>query len=161
MAILTTSGRVGIARSIKRQQIYLAWGTGDASWGAVPPTEGLLGSTQLTHEVGRRLCESVEFCYPDAQGDIITPTGRFSHSDNPTNNLHFEVLFDFEDAEGLEIREFGLFTDTVLEDGLPQGQKYFVPNEIADIGSLLAVERVAPIYRQAMTREQENFVISF
>ena len=161
MAILTTSGRVGIARSVQRQQIFLAWGTGDVSWGITPPTTGLLESTQLVHEVGRRLCESVEFCYPDAQGDIITPTGRFSHSNNPTNNLHFEVLFDFEDAEGLEIREFGLFTDTVLEDGLPQGQKYFVPNEIADIGSLLAVERVAPIYRQAMTREQENFVISF
>ena len=161
MAILTTSGRVGIARSVQRQQIFLAWGTGDASWGITPPTTGLLGATQLVHEVGRRLCESVEFCYPDAQGDIITPTGRFSHSDSPTNNLHFEVLFDFEDAEGLEIREFGLFTDTVLIEGLPEGQKYFLPNEVEDIGSLLAVERVAPIYRQAMTREQENFVISF
>lgn len=161
MAILTTSGRVGIARSVRAQQIFLAWGTGDSSWGAHPPTEGLLQSTQLVHEVGRRLCENVEFCVPDAQGDIITPTGRFSHSDNPTNNLHFEVLFDFEDASGVEIREFGLFTNTVLQDGLPEGQKYFVPSEVADIGSLLVVERVAPIYRQAMTREQENFVISF
>lgn len=161
MAILTTSGRVGIARSMKEQRVFLAWGTGDSTWGTVPPTEGLLESTQLVHEVGRRLCESVEFCVPDEQGTIITPTGRFTHSDVPTNNLHFEVLFDFDDAEGQEIREFGLFANTVLIDGLPEGQKYFLPNEIQDIGSLLVVERIAPIYRQAMTREQENFVVSF
>lgn len=161
MAILTTSGRVGIARSIKDQQIFLAWGTGDSSWGSVPPTTGLLESTQLVHEVGRRLCENVEFCVADNQGDIITPTGRFSASVNPTNILHFEVLFDFEDAEGLEIREFGLFSNTVLKSGLPEGQKYFTPDAIEDIGSLLVIERSAPIYRQAMTREQENFVVSF
>lgn len=161
MAILTTSGRVGIARSIKKQQIFLAWGTGEDSWGAIPPTDGLLGSTELVNEVGRRLCENVEFCAPDDDGEIITPTGRFTHSDEPTNNLHFEVLFDFEDAEGLEIREFGLFTDTELQEGLPEGLKYFTPDLVTDKGSLLVVERVAPIYRQAMTREQENFVISF
>lgn len=161
MAILTTSGRVGIARSMRQQQVFLAWGTGDPEWGTVPPTTGLLESTQLVHEVGRRICESVEFCVPDEQGTIITPTGRFTHSDSPTNNLHFEVLFDFEDAEGLEIREFGLFTNTVLVDNLPVGQKYFLPNEVSDIGSLLVIERVAPIYRQAMTREQENFVVTF
>lgn len=161
MAILTTSGRVGIARSVKAQEIFLAWGTGDESWGNIPPTEGLLESTALVHEVGRRICENVEFCEPDDQGEIITPTGRFTATLAPTNNLHFEVLFDFEDAAGLEIREFGLFTNTVVNEGAPVGQKYFLPNEIDNIGSLLVIERCAPIYRQAMTREQENFVISF
>lgn len=161
MAILTTSGRIGIARSVKAQEVFLAWGTGDVSWGTTPPTEGLLASTSLVNEVGRRICEHVEFCEPDAQGEIVTPTGRFTATLTPTNNLHFEVLFDFEDAAELEIREFGLFTNTVVADGLPSGQKYFLPNQIEDIGSLLVVERCAPIYRQAMTREQENFVISF
>ena len=32
MSILTQSGRAAIAASIKEQPIYLAWGSGDASW---------------------------------------------------------------------------------------------------------------------------------
>ena len=161
MAILTRSGRVVIARSVKSRQIFLAWGTGNSEWGNNPPTEDLLSATGLVYEVGRRICESVEFCTPDAQGEIISTSGHFSVSESPTNNLHFTVLFDFEDAAGQEIREFGLFTDTVLQSGLPEGQKYFTPDLITDPGSLLVIERCAPIYRQAMTREQENFVITF
>lgn len=161
MAILTSSGRIGIARSVKKQQMFLAWGTGSEDWGATPPTDGLLESTELVKEIGRRLCEDIEFCTPDDQGEIVTSVGRFSPSEEPTNILHFTVLFDFEDAAGEVIREFGLFTDTVLNEGLPEGQKYFTADQIKDKGSLLVVERVAPIYRQAMTREQENFVITF
>lgn len=161
MAILTSSGRIGIARSVKKQQMFLAWGTGADDWDVTPPTDGLLEATELVREIGRRKCEDIEFCKPDDQGEIVTSAGRFSASEIPTNILHFTVLFDFEDAAGEVIREFGLFTDTVLADGLPEGQKYFTPDQITDKGSLLVVERVAPIYRQAMTREQENFVITF
>ncbi len=85
MAILTKSGRVAMARSVKSQEVFLAWGTGEESWGMTPPTENLLESTELVKEVGRRICESVEFCYPDDQGEIITPSGRWSVTETPTN----------------------------------------------------------------------------
>lgn len=150
-----------MARSVKSQEVFLAWGTGEESWGMTPPTEGLLESTELVREVGRRICESVEFCYPDDQGEIVTPSGRWSVSETPTNYLHYTVLFDFEDAAGMNIRELGLFTNTVVAEGLPAGQKYFTPDQITDKGSLLCVERVPAIYRQAMTREIENFVVTF
>ena len=161
MAILTQSGRVAMARSVKAQEIFLAWGTGSDEWGLTPPTEGLITSTALVNEVGRRICESVEFCVADDQGAIITPTGRFTASLTPTNLLHFEVLFDFTDGVGYNIREFGLFTNTIVDSSLPEGQKYFTPDQLTDAGSLLCIERCAPIYRQAMTREIENFVIEF
>ena len=97
----------------------------------------------------------------DDNGEIITPTGRFTASAEPTNMLHINVAFDFTDGEGYTIREFGIFTGTVLNDGLPIGQEYLLPTDISDVGQLLALERVAPIFRQAMTREIENFVITF
>lgn len=161
MAILTASGRVGIAASMKQQEMYLAWGTGDESWGTEPPTEGMMESTELVKEVGRRKCETVEFCVPDDEGDIVTPTGRFKASEEPSNTLHISVAFDFEDGEGHTIREFGIFVGTKLADDLPIGQRYFLPTDLAEKGQLLALERVAPIYRQAMTREIENFVLTF
>lgn len=161
MAILTASGRVGIAASVKQQTMYLAWGTGEESWGNTPPTDGMLESTELVNEIGRRVCKSVQFCRADDNGEIITPTGRFTASAEPTNMLHINVAFDFTDGEGYTIREFGIFTGTVLNDGLPIGQEYLLPTDISDVGQLLALERVAPIFRQAMTREIENFVITF
>lgn len=161
MAILTASGRVGIAASVKQQTMYLAWGTGSEDWGNTPPTDGMLESTALKNEIGRRVCKSVQFCKADDEGEIITPTGRFTASADPTNMLHINVAFDFTDSEGYTIREFGIFTGTVLNENLPVGQEYFLPTEISDKGQLLALERVAPIYRQAMTREIENFIITF
>ena len=161
MAILTQAGRKAIASSVKTQEIFLAWGTGDETWDVVPPQAGLVESTELICEVGRRICENVEFCYADPAGLIITPDGRYSASAEPTNMLHFSVQFDFEDAVGLTIREFGLFLNTVTVAGLPVGQKYFTPDQITDKGLLLCAERCGPIYRQIMSREGENFVIQF
>ena len=161
MAILTASGRVGIAASVKQQTMYLAWGTGDESWGDEPPTDGMLESTELVNEIGRRICKSVQFCKADENGEIITLTGRFTASEEPTNILHISVAFDFTDGEGYTIREFGLFTGTVPADTVLEGQEYLLPTDVTDKGQLLALERVAPIHRQAMTREIENFVITF
>jgi hypothetical protein len=112
-----------------------------------PPSDGLLTSTGLVNEVGRRLCENVFFVVPDDGGEIITPTGRFSVSEEITNNLSFEVRFDFEDASELFIRELGLFTGTVIAGNVPIGQKYITPDKVVDPGTLLVIERCAPIYR--------------
>ncbi|MBR1735236.1 MAG: hypothetical protein IJ730_07350 [Alphaproteobacteria bacterium] len=161
MAILTRSGRIGIARSVKARQIFLAWGTGNLEWGNNPPTEDLLSATGLVNEVGRRICESVEFCTPDDQGEIISTSGRFSVSESPTNNLHFTVLFDFEDAAGQEIREYGLFLNTVVQSDLPIGQRYFLPTEIEDPGELLMLENCVPLIRTGNTKHACSFVVTF
>lgn len=160
-AILTESGRTGIATSMKEQETYLAWGTGEESWGTTPPEDGLISSTSLVREIGRRICEDIEFCYADDNGEIITQAGRFSPSETPTNNLHYTIQFDFADGVDEYIREFGLFIKTELKDDVPIGQKYVLPTQLKSHGQLVVIERCAPIYRQAMTRELLNFVVTF
>jgi hypothetical protein len=161
MAVLTNLGRAAIAESVRQREMYLAWGTGDPTWEDTPPNEGLLASVGLVNEVGRRLCEKVEFCVPDDFGRIITPTGRFEPSEEITNNLSFEVEFDFEDACDLYIRELGIFIGTIIAEDVPIGQKYVTPNKIINPGTLLVLERCAEIHRQIMTREKFEFVITF
>ena len=55
MAILTNSGRVAMAMSVKAQDLHLAWGSGDAAWDTTPvpesiTAEALLGSVDVTEQ---------------------------------------------------------------------------------------------------------------
>jgi hypothetical protein len=161
MAILTNSGRAAMAESVRQREMFLSWGTGDEALELQPPDEGLITATSLLNEVGRRICEDVVFCEPDEEGSLITPTGRFSPSETISNNLAIKVTFDFEDAGDLLIRVFGIFTGTAVAEDLPVGKKYFTPDEIVNPGTLLVIERCAPIYRQVMTRETLCFVVTF
>lgn len=159
MPILTKSGRIVIAESVALRPVHLAWGTGDGLW-ITPPSENP-DATALLNEVGRRTVNSVEFVVPDVDGDIVLPTGNFSLSATPTNSLLFTVNFEFGDAPSAVIREFGLFAGTTLQSGLPPGQLYFLPSEIATPGRLLHLENIAPIYRSPAIRESFQVVITF
>jgi len=161
MAILTQSGRTAIAQSVKNQVIHLAWGQGDV--GSVDsevlpedPTQ-----TTLINEVGRRIVDVVLFCVGDVDGELVTPTGRFSASENPTNNLFIRTLYDFTDAAEYTIRELGLFVGTQTNPALPSGQKYFLPTDIVDPGILLLLEHSVPLIRTPATRESFSFVVTF
>ncbi|MCW2248298.1 hypothetical protein M2352_003932 [Azospirillum fermentarium] len=127
---------------------------------AARPTPSV-NATSLTAEVGRRALTAVQFCTPDPAGAIIAPSGRFTPSPTPTNNLHFRFVFDFGDAATETIREVGVVIDSVMQAGLPAGQMYFQPSEVATPGILLLVENVAPIVRSAATRETFEFVHTF
>ncbi|GHU17330.1 hypothetical protein FACS189472_04070 [Alphaproteobacteria bacterium] len=160
MAILTQSGRAAIAQSVKDQVIHIAWGQGDAdsddSIGSEDPMQ-----TTLKSEVGRRIVDGVVFCVGDDDGELITPTGRFSASEEPTNNLYIETTYDFEDASDHTIRELGLFVGTKTDPDLPVGQKYFLPANIIDPGILLLLEHSVPLIRTPATREKFCFVVTF
>ncbi|GHU22216.1 hypothetical protein FACS189472_15070 [Alphaproteobacteria bacterium] len=160
MAILTQSGRAAIAQSVKDQVIHIAWGQGDAdsddSIGSEDPMQ-----TTLKSEVGRRIVDEVVFCVGDDDGELVTPTGRFSASEEPTNNLYIETTYDFEDASDHTIRELGLFVGTKTDPDLPVGQKYFLPADIVDPGILLLLEHSVPLIRTPATREKFCFVVTF
>ncbi|GHT98270.1 hypothetical protein FACS1894126_3540 [Alphaproteobacteria bacterium] len=160
MAILTQSGRAAIAQSVKDQVIHIAWGQGDAdsddSIGSEDPMQ-----TTLKSEVGRRIVDEVVFCVGDDDGELVTPTGRFSASEEPTNNLYIETTYDFEDASDHTIRELGLFVGTKTDPDLPVGQKYFLPVDIIDPGILLLLEHSVPLIRTPATREKFCFVVTF
>jgi hypothetical protein len=159
-AVLTTSGRIAIATAIKARTAHLAWGSGDAAWGNTPPAPPA-NSTALLAEVGRRKATLVDYCAADAAGAISVPEGKFSVSATPTNNLYFKFHFEFEEGVGSTIREQALFLDTVLAAGVPSGQFYLTPAQVAQPGTLLVIERRAPIIREITTRQLFEFVVTF
>ena len=159
-AILTTSGRIAIATAIKARTAHMAWGSGDAAWGNTPPAPPA-NSTALLAEIARRKATQVEYCAPAVNGAISVPEGKFDISATPTNNLYFKFHFEFEEAVGSTIRETAIFLDTVAAVGVPAGQFYLAPAEVAQPGTLLVIERRAPIIREITTRQLFEFVVTF
>ena len=160
MPILTKSGRIVIAESIALRPLHVAWGIGDGAWSA-PPSEDS-NATTLIQEIGRRTVTEVGFASLDPAGDIILPTGaRFVRSVTPTNNLYLRTAFDFSEASGAVIRQIGVFAGTTFVSGLPSGQQYFSPSEVATAGRLLHLENFVPIYRAPAIRESFEVVITF
>ena len=159
-AVLTTSGRIAIATAIKARTAHLAWGTGDAGWGNTPPAPPA-NTTALVAEIARRKATLVDYCAPNANGEISVPEGKFSVSATPTNNLYFKFFFEFDEAVGSTIREQAIFLDTAATAGTPSGQFYLLPANVQSPGTLLVAQRTAPIIREITTRQLFEFVVTF
>lgn len=159
MAILTNSGRVAAAESIKARPIHMAWGSGDAGWD-VTPVPVSTTDTALVQEIGRRLATAVKYCVADPAGEIIVPTGRFREVATRTNNLFCKFNFDFTDAENATIREVAVIVGTTTKPALPPGQMYFEPADLIDPGLLLVVERLPKFDRSVSVRQSFEFVIT-
>lgn len=160
MPILTKSGRVVIAESIKARAVHLAWGAGDGDWTTSPPAEDA-DATELISEIGRRTADEVSFVLPDPDGLIVLPTGTFTLSVTPTNHLYIKAKFTFSDAPSSVVRELAAFVGTVTQAGLPAGQKYFTPDQITNPGRMLHLEHFQPIYRSPAIEESFEIVITF
>jgi hypothetical protein len=118
------------------------------------------GDTELVSEVGRRVAASVEFVVPDPNGNLFTPGGqRWSVSPDATRYLYVAVQFDFLEASTETIREVGIFVDSVRADGVPDGQLYLTPEEIAEPGYLLLLDRFAGINRSPSARQGFSYVL--
>lgn len=159
MAILASSGRIVIAESIGIRDLHLAWGQGDGAW-VTPPAENS-EAVALQSEVGRRTVTQVRYVNPDPGGAIVLPSGNFTVSATPTRHLLLSIQFDFADSSSAVIREIGVFAGTVMVGGLPSGQQYFLPADVADPGRLLHIENIEPIYRSSAIRESFEIVITF
>lgn len=159
MAILTTSGRTALAKALANETLHLAWGSGDAAWDETPELESI-ALTALVSEAGRRRSALVAYCVESETGDIIVPSGQFQSQLEPAPNLYVRFNFDFEDAATAEIREAAIFMGTVTNPSLPSGQLYFVPNEVVDPGTLVAIERFPVIYRSSAVRQSFEFVLT-
>jgi hypothetical protein len=160
MAVLVNAGRAAIALSVKAQAIHLAWGSGNSSWDTTPQAEDIT-QTALVAEVGRRTATQLAFCTPDSGGGIIVPTGSFSISSTPTNNLYMKFSFDFTDSPSATIRELGVFVGTQTNPSLPSGQQYFQPSDIVNPGTLLVLENISKLVRSASVRQMFEFVVTF
>lgn len=172
LATLTKTGRAAIALAISSRPLHLAWGSGDPAWDAEGATlPSLVNSTELVNELGRRTPSHIGFVEPDEAGGIVIPVSAGAEgavqearyrlvSDGPTPYLYVQTAFAYADASNAVIREMGLFMDTELKDGLPPGQRYFVPADLKKPGLLLAAQIILPpINRSPSVRQTVEFVL--
>jgi len=160
MAILVTAGRIALAIAFKAQPLHMAWGTGDAGWDATMVAEPVT-ATALVAELGRRALNTCEYVVPDSGGLIVLPSGSWTVSGTPTNNLHCKAIFDYTDASTAIIRELGLFLGTVVSGSVPGTQYYFQPGDLTNVGTLVALQRFSKIIRSSALRQSFEFVITF
>lgn len=171
LATLTKTGRAAIALALSSRPLHLAWGSGDPAWdeeGAELPS--LVNATSLVSELGRRTPATVGFVEPVDSGDIVIPVSigndgevqeaRYKSVPGPSPYLYVRVNYNFEDASNAVVREIGVFMDTVLADGLPEGQRYFKPENIKEPGLLVAAQIIQPpINRSPSVRQTIEFVL--
>ena len=178
LATLTQTGRAAIALAISSRPLHLAWGSGDPTWDAdgatlpslVSSTALVNSSTALVNELGRRTPSHIGFVEPDEAGGIVIPvaTGsegavqeaRYRLATEPTPYLYVQTAYAYSDASNAIIREMGLFMDTEFVEGLPEGQRYFVPDDLKNPGLLLAAQIILPrINRSPSVRQTVEFVL--
>ena len=172
LATLTQTGRAAIALAMASRPLHLAWGSGDPAWDAENASlPSLATATALVAEVGRRTPTNIGFVTPDEAGDIVIPVSVGAEgavqearyrlvAGGPTPYLYVRTAYDYGDASNVIIREMGLFMDTGFVEGLPPGQRYFVPADIKNPGLLLAAQIITPpINRSPSVRQTIEFVL--
>lgn len=173
LATLTHQGRAAIALALSKRPLHLAWGTGNPVWDTDSSNlPSLIDATTLVNEVGRRTPNRVGFVAPDEAGDIIIPVSagaegavqearyRLVTDGSPTPFLYIQTNYNYADASNVVIREMGVFMDTVLVEGLPEGQRYFIPAQAQNAGLLLAAQIILPpINRSPSVRQTVEFVL--
>jgi hypothetical protein len=145
--IRSDSGRAFIAAKLHdATEVHLAWGNGDPSWSSGPPD--LDGSqTGLLAEVGRRRATEVVYVERDSEGDIdLGPYGKFSRTvgDTPSGFVFCRFEFDLGDGVGEDIKEVGIYVNTIIDPGVPLGQDYITPSEYTNPGILFTSANLLP-----------------
>ncbi len=162
MATLVTTGRAGLAASVKARNIFLGIGAGQTAWDANGVDPENIASTGLYSAIGYRKAAQVEFVTSAAAGAISLPSGRYDVSSADTNLLYCKFTLDFADASTSTIRETGIFLDVITGSGLPAGQMFFdAATEVTSPGTLYLLEHLSSIIRTPATRETFEFVLTF
>ena len=104
----------------------------------------------------KQLFEIFRFYFYDAKKN----KARSRLATEPTPYLYVQTAYAYSDASNAIIREMGLFMDTEFVEGLPEGQRYFVPDDLKNPGLLLAAQIILPrINRSPSVRQTVEFVL--
>lgn len=143
--VFVDSGRQFMAQQLMAASaVHLAWGGGDPSWSNGPPDVDTAAAA-LTAEVGRRKATVTEYVEPDAGGEIdLGDLGTFTVVAGPTRYVYMRFTFDLADGVGEDIKEVGIFLNTVANGGVPGGQMYLVPAEVSSAGTLFSLSHLSP-----------------
>ena len=142
MAILTYSARTLLAQYMITHPLYLAIGRGKTSWDTTPEAPDY-EATGLLDTIGYKKLTRSFFVNEDDNGEIDLPGGRYySASETPTRHVCLEFQFKYGEAVDVEIRETGIFADTLTINSLPLNQTYFTPPQIIRKGTLITLEHL-------------------
>ncbi len=159
-AVLVNDGRILLAQALIDRPAYFGIGAGSADWGtSEPPTAGLEQINMVT-PIGYKLAHVVQFVRPDEAGDIVLTSGRYALSEQPTNHLNYRLRLEYGEVMQ-DVREIHVYVDTQLVSGLPVGQRYFAPEDVAKTGRLLLAERRKPLFFDGTVGAEINLVVTF
>ena len=153
MATLVTSGRAGLAASVKARNIFLGIGAGQTAWDANGVDPENINSTTLYDAIGYRKAAQVDFVTSAAQGAISLPSGRYDVRrltqtcsiassrwilQMPAHQPSGKLAFSWTLSPGAS---------------LPAGQMFFdAATEVTSSGTLYLLEHVSSIIRTPATR---------
>lgn len=171
MAVFTQGGRVVLAQALYDVTMFLAVGEGDPAWDSEPqpttPAEqeardtALSVATDLVAKVGVTRIREKFFVKPDNAGTILMGDGStYSQSDVPTAYLYVRFQLDLPDAAGRTLRETGVFVGTQLGGAVPAGQQYIPGADVVNFGTMIEVDRFAPIVRDGSIGQTFSFVLT-
>ena len=153
MGLITEVGRAAMAKALKEQTMFLAFGSGSPEWGDGNPPAEDVGATGLLNEIGRKALNRSFYVTPDENGDIEVPTSliedglggysvvleRYALSAAATRYIYVEFKLDYADALNATIRELGLYTGAALKDAVPGGQTLFTAEDFENAGLLFEI----------------------
>lgn len=163
MATLQEDGRIALAAGHGRTA--RAFGLGP--WPARLGRRGRAPTQQRHRPGGRsgsgRLATFVGYVQPDAAGEIELPSGsKYAVVAGPTRWLYVRVVFNTRGARGRRNHPgTGHHLRRSPVGGLPAGQRYFTPAQIAQPGRLYTLERVPAFTRNGAVRQTFEYVLPF
>jgi len=117
---------------------------------------------ELYQEFGRRRFTAQTYAYEDPiNGTIDANETKWSLTETPTRHLYLQFKFDSSEAPAEILYQLGIFMNSTLIGELPADQRYFVPAEITDPGTIFMAENIKPVARNNATREMFEYIITF
>lgn len=159
MAIFVNSAGAALASALKSAGVWAHVGSGLAVWDETPADEQQ-SSVDLVARIGARRAETVQYCTPDDDGEIIVDAGRYTASPTPTKYLNVMCNFDNADAVGASLREIGFFVGTKVYATVPPTKLFVVPAEIEEVGTLLLLDHHSKIVKTADFGFTAQFVLA-
>jgi len=136
--------------------------TGNVNVSFVPlPPAASAADTVLVDEIGRRKISTKNYVVADAGGTITVGGNKYSVSVTPTNKLYVAAIFAIDEAPDEVIREYAVFTETVVSDSVEPGESYVAVGDVVSPGFMVVINRVAPIFRNAATQQELAALLSF
>ena len=160
MQVLQQNGRKLLAKALMAMPAHVAWGRGDGLWNDPPATPS--DRTALLDEIGRRLATEVAYVVPATalDSEIELPGAQhYKRSAEPSAYLYVRAAFGFEEAQGESVRECAVFFGTVAAAGVPAGQRYLTPDQLANTGDIWSLEYRARMVRSGTVKGHEEIVI--